>query len=481
MVESLRIRLVLWYALILGLVVVLYGSAVSYQFWRSMVAEMDRELAGRVQQVTSALQPVPGGRFDVELTTEALEYFRLGGGSRYYVIWNDEGELVAGSNPDLDVSFPGRAGARMVDGRREVAAMAAAGATVVVGRVASDLRDAMWALAVNVSLAGAAMLAVAIFGGWFVARRALAPVERISRVARAMSEGDLDARIPIDQTETELGQVASALNDAFDRLRLAIQHERRFIADASHELRTPLSILRAEVDAALGREQSVAESRESLGVCRRAVVRMQTIVERLLALARAEGGDERGRAGTSDLTGRAGLLGPPESQTSVIPLRDMVTEVAAWLEPLAHERAVAVTVLGDEVQVAGDETQLREAIGNVITNAIVYNRAGGQVRIALSAADDRATVEVADTGRGIPAAALPHVFDRFFRVDQARARSTGGAGLGLAVARAIVESHRGTIACSSREGAGSIFVVTLPLTTHGSELKTTPHAPGNAL
>jgi signal transduction histidine kinase len=405
-----------------------------------------------VHQVAAALQPVPGGRLDVELTTEALEYFRQGGGARYYVIWNDRGELVAGSNPDLDVPFPDRAGGRMVDGRREVAA-AAAGATVVVGRVASDLREAMWALAVNVSLAGAAMLAVAIFGGWFVARRALAPVERISRVARAMSEGDLDARIPIDQTETELGQVASALNDAFDRLRLAIQHERRFIADASHELRTPISILRAEIDAALGREQSVIQLRESLAVCRRAVVRMQTIVERLLALARAEGGEP----------GRAGLPGPPQCQHSVIPLRDMVTEVTAFLLPLAHERSVAMTVLGDDVQVAGDETQLREAIGNLITNAIVYNRAGGEVRIALSAIDDRATVEVADTGRGIPAAALPHVFERFYRVDQARARSTGGAGLGLAVARAIVDSHRGTIACSSREGAGSVFVVTLPL------------------
>jgi two-component system OmpR family sensor kinase len=327
---------------------------------------------------------------------------------------------------------------------REVTTSAAGGAVVLVGRSSSTLRDAMWALSVNVILAAAAMLAVAIFGGWFVARRALAPIERISRVARAMSDGDLDARIPIDRTETELGQVAASLNDAFDRQRLAIQHERQFVADASHELRTPLSILRAEIDATLGRDQSGSELRESLAVCRRAVVRMQGIVERMLTLARAESGEQT-------------------PTRSIIPMRDLLTEVVAWLEPLAVERSVQLQVLGNDLQVAGDEEQLREAIVNVITNAIVYNRPGGRVTISLSASEGGAArIEILDTGTGISAAALPYVFDRFFRVDKTRSRTTGGAGLGLAVARAIVESHRGTISCSSTEGSGSRFVVTLP-------------------
>jgi two-component system OmpR family sensor kinase len=332
---------------------------------------------------------------------------------------------------------------------REVTTSAAGGAVVLVGRSSSTLRDAMWALSVNVILAAAAMLAVAIFGGWFVARRALAPIERISRVARAMSDGDLDARIPIDRTETELGQVAASLNDAFDRQRLAIRHERQFVADASHELRTPLSILRAEVDAALGRDQSASELRESLVVCRRAVVRMQSIVERMLTLARAESGEQT-------------------PTNSIIPMRDLLTEVIAWLEPLAVERSVRLEVLGADLHVEGDEEQLREAIVNVITNAIVYNRPGGRVTISLSAsAGSAARIEILDTGNGIPAAALPYVFDRFFRVDKARSRTTGGAGLGLAVARAIVGSHRGTISCSSTEGSGSRFVITLPASQPG--------------
>ena len=312
--ESLRVRLVLWYALVLTLVVVLYGGAVVYQSWRSMIATVDAELEGYAREVGQALRPVDGGRFDLELPADAAAFFfRREGGRPYYVIRRPErraGRSVrSGSRRSVEP-------ASTASGRREVSLQAAGGATVLVGRDIADLRREQRALMLNVALAGIATLALSIFGGWFVAGRALAPIKRISQTARAMSEGDLNARIAVERTESELEQVASTLNDAFDRLRLAVEQERRFTADASHELRTPISVLRAEAEWALDRERTPQQYKDALAVCRRAALRMQDAVERMLALVRAEAhrrcsgagacGDARADRGCAGLAGADG-------------------------------------------------------------------------------------------------------------------------------------------------------------------------------
>jgi two-component system, OmpR family, sensor kinase len=464
--ESLQTRLVLWYALVLTLVVVLYGGAVVYQSWRSMVAGVDAELEGYAREVNNALRPVEGGRFDLELPADAATYFfRREGGRPYYVIWNQRGELVDQSDPDLQVGWPGNT----APGRREVVLQAASGATVLVGRDISDLRRGQWGLFLNVALAGVATLVVAIFGGWFVAGRALAPIKRISRTARAMSEGDLNARIAVEHTDSELEQVASTLNDAFDRLRLAVEQERRFIADASHELRTPISVLRAETEWALDRERSTQQYKEALTVGRRAALRMQDIVERLLALVRAE-------------------VVPEAQELAPVAMRTLIDDVAAWLAPLAHARGVRLEVSGDPFTVKGDAEQLREALNNVIANGILYNKVGGSVTISTRATGGTARIEIVDTGIGIPADAVPRVFDRFFRVDKARSReghpnrhptaqnprggdpgaaaasgTMGGSGLGLSIARTIFVAHGGDITCTSEPAVGSMFVIVLPM------------------
>jgi two-component system OmpR family sensor kinase len=441
--ESLRLRLVLWYALVLTLVVVLYGGAVVYQSWRSMVAGVDAELELYAREVNKALKPVEGGRFDLELPADAAAYFFQREGERpYYVIWGPKGELVDQSDPDLQVGRPGSGS----EGRRERTVQAAGGATVLVGRDITDVRRAEWGLFLNVALAGIATLAIAIFGGWFVAGRALAPIKRISQTARAMSDGDLNARIAVEHTESELEQVASTLNDAFDRLRLAVEQERRFIADASHELRTPISVLRAESEWALDRERSPQQYREALTVGRRAALRMQDIVERLLALVRAD-------------------VAPDVQDPAPVAMRTLIDDVVEWLAPMAQARGVRLTVGGDPFAVNGDAEQLREALNNVVHNAILYNTPGGSVTISTRHSGSTARIEVVDTGIGIPADAVPRVFDRFFRVDKARSRELGGSGLGLSIARTIFTAHGGDITCTSEPGVGSMFVISLPALT----------------
>ena len=451
--DSLRVRLVLWYALVLALVVMSYGGAVVYQSWRSTMAGVDAELEMYAREIRNALKPVEGGRFDLELPPDAAAYFfRREGGRPYYVIWGPGGELVDQSDPEMQAGKSGTP----VAGRREKSFQAAGGATFLIGRDVTDLRRAEWGLVLNVALAGVATLVVAVFGGWFVAGRALAPIDRISQTARAMSEGDLNARIAVERTESELEQVASTLNTAFDRLRLAVEQERRFIADASHELRTPLSVLRAETEWALDRDRSAHDYKTALTVGRRAALRMQDVVERLLALVRAD-------------------VAPDERDFAPVAVRALIDDVAVWLAPMAQARNVNLSVSGPPLTVHGDAEQLREVLNNVVANAILYNKLGGAVAISTRQSGGTATIEVADTGIGIPAEAVPRVFDRFFRVDKARSREIGGSGLGLAIARTILVAHGGSLTCTSEPGVGSMFVISLPgLTPDPSLCSSTP-------
>jgi heavy metal sensor kinase len=444
--ESLRVRLVLWYAAVLTLVVVLYGWAVVYQSWQSMLAGVDAELQRYAQEVSLSLRPVEAGRYDLDLPSDVADYFAgpdaPDAQPPYYVIWSAGGEIVDRSNPALEI---GKEGSRAA-GRREVQVGAAGGARVLVGRDIGDLHRDQRALTLDVVMAGIATLALAVVGGWFVAGRALAPIKRISEAARAMSAGDLHARIAVDRTESELEQVASTLNDAFDRLRLAVEQERRFTADASHELRTPISVLRAEAEWALDRERTPQQYREAIGVCRRAALRLQDAVERMLALVRVESAAEA-------------------PQAAPVAMHTVVADVLQWLKPMAQERGVRLSSDGEPLVVRGDAEQLREALSNIVANAILYNKMGGSVTVWTRLSGAEARIEVADTGIGIPADAIPHVFDRFYRVDKARSRDAGGSGLGLSIARAIVAAHGGWISCTSEPGTGSLFVIALPVLT----------------
>ena len=317
------------------------------------------------------------------------------------------------------------------------------GTTILVGQSTAKLRARLRNFVGQLVLVGGGIIAAAIVGGWFLAGRTLSPIAQITRTAEAISAANLSQRINLRQTESELGRLAKVLNGAFDRLEAAIHSQTAFTADASHELRTPLALIMAQIELALRRERSPQYYQESLDRCLKAARRMHRLVEDLLALARDD-------------------ANPAPMRNEPLDLGKLVEDTVAMFRPLAESRQVVCHVDAVPLPLVGDADQLAQAIGNLVHNAVEYNRPGGTVAVTARAEADVAVVVVADTGLGIPADDQPHVFERFYRVDKTRSRESGGTGLGLAVAKRIIEMHRGTIALSSMAGQGTTMTIRLP-------------------
>jgi signal transduction histidine kinase len=246
--------------------------------------------------------------------------------------------------------------------------------------------------------------------------------------------------------DLELEQLGSVLNHMLERLDTAFTAQQRFTADASHELRTPLAVMLSTLELALSKQRTPEEYREQLVKCQRAAMRMHGLIDALLTLART---DSQAR-------------GAPMQQ---VPLHEIVEESAGGLRGLARERQVELSVSCVPVNVNGNATQLGQVVTNLVQNAILYNHPAGRVEVELRGSGDEgaaAVLSVSDTGQGIAEADLPHIFERFYRVDAARSRAQGGSGLGLAICQRIVAIHGGKIEVTSEPGAGSKFVVTLP-------------------
>jgi heavy metal sensor kinase len=319
----------------------------------------------------------------------------------------------------------------------------------VVGilQVAVPLREVeqtLRLLMISLAAAGAIVLIAGVRGGAWLAARALSPVGEIARTARRIVRAeDLGQRVPAAPADDELGQLSATINEMLERLQELFSAQRRFVADVSHELRTPLTAMRGNLEILRrGAARDPAALDESLAAMEREANRLVRLVGDLLLLAQAEAG--------------LGIRHEP------VALDELVLEVVRELHPLAG--GVALTPeIAEQVEAVGDRDRLKQALLNVVVNALQHTPSGGCVRVALGRVDDHAELRVSDTGEGIVAEDLPLVFDRFYRADKARSRVTGGAGLGLAIVKWIAEAHGGSVEATSAPGQGSTFVLALPL------------------
>ena len=491
--KSIKWRLQLWYGLILVVVLAGFGLT-AYQLERNrQFRQVDDELHRRIGVLGNALHHPPPRRQDENeqpfdrpppgqfpdagpplQRNRPLPEFNLPSWDAhffdtndphgyYYVVFGTEGggEIARSANyPNHEITSyssdffasvnrfsqfptPATKPPRMFnfDNYRETADVLPSGETIWVGcSVLPELKE-LHRTALNLTAVGGLILVIGLAGGWWFVGSALRPISEISLTAVKISAGDLSQRINVAEAESELGQLAAVLNSTFARLEAAFAQQQQFTSDAAHELRTPVSVMLTQAQAALNRERTAPEYRETVEACQRAAQRMRRLIESLLALARLDAGQEALKRLRFDF-----------SKT--------ISDCAELVKPIAEERGVKIFTTLEPVEITGDSERLAQVVTNLLTNAVYYNQPGGEVRVRLESQGGMAIFTVSDTGAGIPAEDLSRVFERFYRAD--KSRSTGGNGLGLAISKAVVGAHGGTIEVSSAENVGTVFTVRLP-------------------
>lgn len=468
--RSIRWRLQLWHGLILVAVLAGFGFTAFRLQHANELRRVDQELDQLATVLLKALRENrPSGRPTPEddgafgrpgQRPPPLGGFRLpsdqtalfgGDNGFYYILWRRDGQTMSRSTnapelvpiPPPPISQTQAQGTRDRGVFRERHQFTPPGECVLVGRSIAPEQAGLRRFALWLTGLGAGVLGLGLAGGWWVATRAIRPINDISATAAMIATGDLSHRINTADTENELGRLAAVLNSTFARLEAVFTQQQQFTADASHELRTPVSVILSQTQSALARERPPAEYRETLEACQRAAQRMRRLIESLMALARLDAGQERLSCARLDLA-------------------RVAADGLDLVRPLAMERQVELHADLRPAGCEGDADRLALVITNLLTNAIHHNREHGEVRVMTRAVDGFVEFAVSDTGPGIGAEHLPHIFDRFYRADPARTTAQGRAGLGLAISKAIVEAHAGVIEVASTPGSGTTFTLRLP-------------------
>lgn len=489
---SIRARLTLWFTCIVAATVLVLGGVAYVLLMRGLWNDVDTTLKTVATAVAKSAQQPGEGVVPPDMDALMRRFFGPSIADRFYQFLDPRGQVdpryprpytpLAVSPKALQNAREGYATYETVPGPEKVPVRILTFPIEVGGKMANVFQVGMsleglyreqanfiWTLAALVPVA----LVLAGGGGWLLARRALRPVDRMTQAARRIGAEHLAQRLEGAEVDDELGRLARTLNEMLGRLEAGFAQVRRFTADASHELRTPLTVMKGEVEVALRSGRDAAEYRRVMASVLEEVERMGRLVEDLLLLSRADAGALRWGRERVEL--------------------DRLTEEAAKQgEVLGRTRGVAVRIQHLEPLIAqGDEQRLKQLLLNLVDNAVKYTPEGGQVMLSLRQAAGRinpgavetppppadrqtpqppdrrptewAEIAVQDTGVGIPAEAVPRIFERFYRADDSRSREVGGAGLGLCIARTIAEAHGGTIEVVSTPGAGSTFTLRLPL------------------
>ena len=466
MINTVRGRLTLWYVSALALILVAFGVAVYVLLSRALHRRVDEALRSTLDITTTSLtNDVEEGQSPESAARSTAA--ELSHPQQALMIFDADGRLLA-EHPyeeDLHVRLPDL-GTITYEGvylytvaeesdaddehrlavRRVRIAPAGTPYIILASQPLEAIEDELESLREVLYLAMPGTLLLAGLGGWFLARRGLAPVAAMARTARRIGAGNLDRQLPVVNPRDELGQLATTFNELLARLNAAFAQQRQFMADASHELRTPLSVMNTAAGVTLKKEhRDEEEYREALRVMAEQTRRLSRIVQDMFTLARADSGH--------------------------YPLRRATLRLDALLAEVARAGAVLASGKGVEVELGelpeapfeGDEDLLRQMLLNLVDNAVKFTPAGGLVRLGLARRGGHYLLSVSDTGQGIPEEARAHVFERFYRADKARSRAEdGGAGLGLSIARWIARAHGGELELADAGLIGTTFIARLP-------------------
>jgi heavy metal sensor kinase len=461
MFDSVRTRLTFWYAGVLALSLMAFAVLVYYAAAGIFYARQEETLRSTAETVASAYVQELEEEKSVAKANEVV-LAEMVFPNRYVEVVDTEGRVVAWSSnlsgrqlivPTQTFTEVRQRGVSfLVLNNLRVAVVPLSPdrnkqlGFAVVAEPLSVIEEGLRRLRRDFIAGVPLVLVLASLGGYFLARKSLAPIALMNEQTQRITAENLSTQLDVANPRDEVGGLATTINALLARLNAAFQEQQRFIADASHELRTPIAVLRGETEVALERERATAEYKESLALIKDEAERLSRIVANLFILARQPIDD-------------SAIVKLP------VRLNKVVADCVRAAQVLATQKGLRINVSSPlpEVELNGDDEMLKRMLLNLLDNAVKYTPTGGEVNVAVTSQNGNARIIVTDSGIGIPAEAQPHIFDRFYRVDKARSRALGGAGLGLSIARWIVEAHEGRLSVESTPGRGSAFTVDLPL------------------
>lgn len=453
---SIRLRLTAWYIAILLASLTLFGTVAFVAMRKGIEKSVDENLEGQANGVEEVmgrvLQEEPA-----QLQDELREHQELREQADFLQVCDQNGRWIYRSrlmtHYDLAVPVKASYSAYNVEAgdlplRVLVREINAGGDRyrIQVAAPMDDFYDAIDRFKWVVLLLSPLVLILASGGGYWLSRRALAPVDRLTRAAQDINSNNLAKRLDVPESGDELQRLSETLNNMLGRLESSFNRITQFTADASHELRTPLAVMRTTTEVSLRTSQTVADYREAQEDVLSELEKTSSLVEKLMLLARADAGVEA-------------------LQHSPVNVADCLREACKDGQILAEAKQLkfAEGIDAQELFIEGDSHALHRLFLILIDNAVKYTPPGGSITVGLTQSNGSALTEFRDTGIGISAADLPNIFDRFYRADKARSREFGGVGLGLSIARWIAQAHKGSIEVQSTPGSGSVFRVRLPL------------------
>jgi heavy metal sensor kinase len=462
--RSLRFRITAWYAGLLAGTLVVFGASVYLGLERYLDWTLQRTLVSECRTIATELLSQLPAKDSTWLATEINEAYAPEVNGLFIRVVHEGGGIVYLSGVPKDgrfdpsrIPFPSEkekdgprklqfdAGNRLLIHSMTLTTPNGNRFLVESGAPYNQIEVVLHGLLLTLAIYMPFVVSLAVAGGYWLMRRSLQPVDEITRRAEGITSTNLSERLPVIRTGDELERLSTSLNRMIERLDGAFQHVNRFSADASHELRTPLTILQLELESIAQNYRRDASLADQIGSALEETHRMSRIVESLLTISRLDAGEVK-------------------MDKTRLDLGELVTSTADEMKLLAEEKSIRLRIHGvTGIHVEGDRTRLQQVIVNLIDNAIKYTQGDGMVEIRVGREGNAAVLEVSDDGPGIPAHALPHVFERFYRADKARSRASGGAGLGLSIVKSICAAHSAKVKVSSREGRGSCFRVELPL------------------